>query len=196
MCRGWRQWGLCGLLALAASVWAQPATVASADRQWSLRVQAAAGTPAARPALQMLDAAQDVVREYPLASLDGQRLGEVRQILDMPLRRSFVVSFYGLPELWEVSYDPKASPIHDGLVHDYRMGEALGQPGFLGVRRTPLPEPVQIAQVEPDGRHVLLQRDSPQAETAELRYLRVHLDARTVVSRFNGPRTSPGDARQ
>ena len=41
-----------------------------------------------------------------------------------------------VPELWEISYDPAAEPIHDGYVHDYRMGESIAKPGFQGVRRT------------------------------------------------------------
>src|SRR3989344_2584058 len=34
-----------------------------------------------------------------------------------------------IPEVWEIPYDEKAEPIYPGLVHDYRMGEALAAKG-------------------------------------------------------------------
>ena len=37
---------------------------------------------------------------------------------------------------------PQAAPIHDGLVHDYKMGEAIAKPGYHNVRRTLLDEPL------------------------------------------------------
>lgn len=57
-------------------------------------------------------------------------------------RTSWVMAFAGCLELWEISLDPDAAPIYDGLVHDYRSGEALARPGYLGVRRTLLDEPL------------------------------------------------------
>ncbi len=43
-------------------------------------------------------------------------------------RRSFVIVFEPLAELWELSTDPQAAPIFDGLVHDYHQGEAIASP--------------------------------------------------------------------
>lgn len=70
-------------------------------------------------------------------------------------RNSFIATFSGNSELWEISYDRNAEPIYDGLVHDYRNGEAIGKPGFLGVRRTRLDEPLEDFFVDPESPHVL-----------------------------------------
>jgi hypothetical protein len=60
-----------------------------------------------------------------------------------------------LPELWEISYDRQAAPIYDGYVHDYKMGEGVAKPGYLGVRRTPLDEPLDDFFFDQSYRHVL-----------------------------------------
>ena len=49
----------------------------------------------------------------------------------------------------------RPSPIYDGLVHDYKMGEAIAKPGYLGVRRTPLDEPLDDFFFDQSYRHVL-----------------------------------------
>lgn len=117
--------------------------------------------------LLLRDAAGRTLRRYPVRSLDGRERGRVRQAVALPARRSLLVTFDGLREWWEVSLDPAAEPIFDGLVHDHRMGEAIATAGYLGARRTRLPEPLQVVSVDaggfvlargadlPDGRHVL-----------------------------------------
>ena len=67
----------------------------------------------------------------------------VAGVFDAPPRRSFVVVFDSLPELWEISYDPQAEPIYQGLVHDYRLREGIAEPGFLNARRTRLDAPLR-----------------------------------------------------
>ena len=62
----------------------------------------------------------------------------VSAVYDAAPRKSFIVALKDVPELWEISYDDAAPPIYAGLVHDYKMGEALGLPGKLNPRRTPL----------------------------------------------------------
>ena len=74
---------------------------------------------------------------------------------DATPRNSFVVALKDIPELWEISYDPQAAPLYDGLVHDYKMGEAIAKPGFLGVRRTPLDEPLDDFFFDQSYRNVL-----------------------------------------
>lgn len=92
--------------------------------------------------LALFDADLNLVRTYAAATLDGTRSSRVSAVYDAAPRHSFVVALKDIPELWEISYDPKAEPVYDGLVHDHRMGEALAKPGYLGVRRTPLDEPL------------------------------------------------------
>ncbi len=184
-----RRW--CGAAAVVALAWPAGAQwqAQSPDGLWWLRASEDGTT------LVLADAAQVERRRWSVTSLDHRRVGTVRQVLAAAARNSFVVSFQGLPELWEISLDPQAPPIHDGLVHDHRMGEALAQSGFLGVRRTPLDAPVQVVYIDPDARQVLLCSETPGTEN-ETQYLSVHLDARTVLRRFSVRRKWPDAPRQ
>jgi DNA-binding beta-propeller fold protein YncE len=62
----------------------------------------------------------------------------ISAVYDAPPRRSFIAALKDVPEVWEISYDPKAEPIATGLVHDFRLKEGSFEPGFLSPRRTPL----------------------------------------------------------
>lgn len=110
----------------------------SADHHWILAIDSA------QQSLTLFDNKMNPVRNYSLASHDGKRPGTVLLIVDAPPRSSFVVVLRDTPEVWEISYDPNADPIFDGLVHDYRMGEGLARPGFLGLRRTLLLDPLNV----------------------------------------------------
>ena len=92
--------------------------------------------------LALFDADLNLQRTYAAATLDGKASSRVSAVYDAAPRKSFVVALKDIPELWEISYDPKAEPIFDGYVHDYKMGEGIAKPGYLGVRRTPLDEPL------------------------------------------------------
>ncbi|WP_245213510.1 nitrite reductase [Rhizobacter sp. AJA081-3] len=105
--------------------------------------------------LALFDADLNLQRVYGAATLDGKATSRVSAVYDAQPRKSFVVALKDIPELWEISYDPKAEPIHDGLVHDYKMGEAIAKPGYLGVRRTPLDEPLDDFFFDQSYRHVL-----------------------------------------
>jgi hypothetical protein len=85
----------------------------------------------------LLDADLALQRVLPAADLMG-RSSRVSAVYDAAPRRSFVIAMKDIPELWEISYDPAAAPIYDGLVHDYLMGEGLARPGYLNPRRTRL----------------------------------------------------------
>jgi len=92
--------------------------------------------------LVLLDADLNLVKVYDATSRDGKRSSRVSAVYDAAPRRSFIVALKDVPELWEISYDPKAEDIYEGLVHDFRMGEGVPKKGFLGVRRTALAEPL------------------------------------------------------
>jgi hypothetical protein len=81
-------------------------------------------------------------RRYDCVDLARRQHGRATVLLHLPQRRSFVVAWSPLDELWEISLDPAAEPIYDGLVHHYRMGEAIATAGYLGVRRIPLGRPM------------------------------------------------------
>ena len=121
----------------------------SADGRW---VMAANYLP---HTLALFDSDLQLVRTYEARTLDGSASSRVSAVYDAAPRSSFVVALKDIAELWEISYDPKAAPIHDGLVHDYKMGEAIAKPGYLGVRRTPLDEPLDDFFFDQSYRHVL-----------------------------------------
>lgn len=123
--------------------------VLSADGRWLLAGHAQPHS------LVLLDASLNVVRSYRTSALRGGAESAVSGVWLAQARKSFVVAFDTLPELWELSYDPAAEPIHDGLVHDYRMGEAIATAGFLGVRRAPLPHPLRVVLADAPLRHLL-----------------------------------------
>lgn len=148
----------------------------SADGQWLLAAHGAA--------LTLFDRNLQPVRRYPAASLDGKVTSRVAAVFHAAARRSFVVAFDTLRELWEISYDRAAPPIFDGLVHDYRMGEAIATSGFLGVRRTPLEEPFTALALDASHRHVL---GADGGGTLAV----LNLDVRRRIARLPVPAPSP-----
>lgn len=121
-----------------------------------------------------------VAREYTTSALEGGPASPVAAVLSQPRRRSFVVTFTRLAELWEISLDPEAEPVYDGLVHDWRMGEGIARPGYLGVRRTKLPEPLCTIALDVASAFVLGRGCSGPAGTLHL----VQLDVRRRIAGF------------
>lgn len=121
----------------------------SADGQWIMAANYLPHT------LALFDADLNLRRTYEARTLDGKSSSRVSAVYDAAPRQSFVVALKDIPELWEISYNPKAEPIYDGLVHDYKMGESIAKPGFLGVRRTPLEEALDDFFFDQSYRHVL-----------------------------------------
>jgi len=153
--------------------------VLSADGRWLL-----AGHT--RPhSLVLLDAQLQLVRSYRTTVLAGGPDAAVSSVWHAEARKSFMVAFDTLPELWELSYDPAAEPIHDGLVHDYRMGEAIASAGFLGVRRTPLSHPLRVVLADAPLRHLLTiaPQDRPGAQACSGTVLEIiNLDIRRRIT--------------
>lgn len=110
------------------------ALAASADGRWAL---AAHGQR-----LSLVDAQGAVVKTFEGSDLGRTRRGVATVLFSLPQRQSFFAAWPALGESWEISLDPAAAPVFDGLVHDYRMGEAIASPGYLGLRRAPLDQPI------------------------------------------------------
>ena len=121
-------------------------------------------------------------RTLRVAALDGSGASEVASIHDAAPRRSFVIALRTLSELWELSYDRRAEPIYDGLVHDYRMGEGIAIPGFLNPRRTKLESPLQGLVFDRSHAFVLGRAAAGADGRAQLHL--VQLDVRRVIARF------------
>lgn len=161
--------------ALAAAAPASESVLQAADDQgWRMTAE---GTR-----LTLRDASGAVVKGYPVAALDGSRPSPATALHYLPQRRSFVASFSGLSEVWEISRDPAAEPIFDGLVHDYRMGEAIAQPGYLGVRRTRVETP--ICALAADARGAWLLARECAAPAGGERWQLLQLDIRRSVASF------------
>jgi hypothetical protein len=132
----------------------------------------------------VLDGAEPV-RTLPARSFHGGESAAVRQVHYLPARSSFVIAFQApMREVWELSVDPDAPPVFDGLVHDHRMGEAIAAPGFLGVRRTPLDWPADALVADATGGPFVLVR-GPGA------WLLINLDVRRAIARY--PQRLQGD---
>jgi hypothetical protein len=105
--------------------------------------------------LALFDADLLLVKRFDATTLDGKASSRVSAVYDAAPRKSFVVALKDIAELWEISYDPKAEPIYDGYVHDYKMGEGIAKPGTFGVRRTLLDEPLDDFFFDQSYRHAL-----------------------------------------
>ncbi len=157
---------LAAALVLAEAAQAQGPSVLSADGLWHL--QSDGGD------LVLRNASGVQQRRWPAPP--------VLQILPLAPRRSFLIAFEQGSALWELQLDPAAEPIFNGLVHDYRLGEGLAEPGYLGLRRTRLPEPVQAMVTDRSGAWVLA-RGPDQADGRAVLHL-MQLDIRKAVARF------------
>jgi len=105
----------------------------------------------------------------------------VSAVYDAPPRRSFIAALKDVPELWEISYDPNAEPIANGLVHDYRLKEGAFEPGFLNPRRTALGGVLDDFFFTPDYRDVIgAARDGKRGEV-------VNLDVRRTIASVELP---------
>ncbi len=124
--------------------------------------------------LVILDAELGLVKVLPAPS-------RFSAVYDAAPRRSFVAALRDAPEVWEVSYDPRAEPIAQGLVHDFRLQEGSFIPGFLNPRRTPLEEVLEDFFFTPDYRQLV------GAARSGARGQVVHLDARRRIASVELP---------
>lgn len=108
----------------------------SSDGRFAVRASEGAAT------LEVRDAASGrLLREIPV--IDRNKAPALLAwIIDLPARSSFLAGLAGRPEAWELPYGSGAEPVFEGLVHDYRMGEAIASTGPLPVRRIPLQAPL------------------------------------------------------
>ena len=127
------------------------------DRSWQIRLTVEFGAPvhamtaspdgrwvlaAHAEQLSLLDERGQVAKAFEGSDLQRKFRGAATALFALPQRRSLVAVWPALGELWEISLDPQAAPIFDGLVHDYRLSEGIAQPGYLGARRSPLGRPM------------------------------------------------------
>lgn len=92
--------------------------------------------------LVLLDADLNVLKVHEVKDSQGKESSRVSAVYDASPRNSFVAALKDIPEVWEISYDPKAEDIPVGKIHDFQYKEGAFLPGFLNPRRTLLAEPL------------------------------------------------------
>ena len=80
-----------------------------------------------------------LVKVTPGVDKNGRPSG-FSAVVDASRRNAFVVALTDAPELWEIPYDGR--PVYKGLVHDYRLKEAIAEPGPLPARVIALDAPL------------------------------------------------------
>jgi hypothetical protein len=108
-----------------------------------------------RITLVLLNAADlSLARIIPVVN-DASQSSRVSAVYDADPRQSFVAALKDIPEVWELSYNPKAEPVFKGYVHDYKMGEAIAAPGMWTPRVTRLDAILDDFFFSPDYAYVL-----------------------------------------
>lgn len=92
--------------------------------------------------LVLLDADLNLLKVHTVKDKDGRVGSRVSAVYDAAPRQSFVAALKDVPELWEISYNPKADDVPTGMIHDFQYKEGAFIPGFLNPRRTYLSEPL------------------------------------------------------
>ncbi len=92
--------------------------------------------------LVLLDADLKLQKVIPVRDKDGRESSRVSAVYDASPRHSFVAALKDVPEVWEISYDPKVDDIPVGAIHDFKYREGAFITGFLNPRRTFLSEPL------------------------------------------------------
>jgi mono/diheme cytochrome c family protein/DNA-binding beta-propeller fold protein YncE len=131
--------------------------------------------------LVLLDSELEVLKVIPVADHAGERTSRVSAVYDAAPRKSFVAALKDVKELWEISYDPKAPEIAQGLIHDYRYREGSFIPGFLNPRRTQLDDYLDDFFFTANYNEVIgASRDAGRGQV-------VHLDVRRKISALELP---------
>ena len=126
--------------------------------------------------LVLLDADLKPMKIIEARSQKGEQTSRVSAVYDAAPRKSFVAAMKDINEIWEISYDPKAEPVYEGLVHDFRMGEGNPIPGQFYPRRTLLDAPLDDFFFDASYEHVIgASREGGQGQV-------VNLDARKKIA--------------
>jgi len=86
---------------------------------------------------------------------DAGKSSRVSAVYDAGPRKSFIAALKDIREVWEIPWDEKAAPVYPGLVHDYRMGEALAVKGPFPVRRIRLDDYLDDFFFDPPYNHLI-----------------------------------------
>jgi len=129
----------------------------------------------------VLDSDLNLVKVMPAVDREGKRSSRVSAVYDATPRKSFVVALKDIPEVWEVSYDPKAPEIPIGVIHDFQYREGAFVPGFMNVRRSVLQDTLDDFFFTQDYSEVMgASREAGKGQV-------VHLDVRRKIADLDLP---------
>ncbi|CAG0956258.1 nitrite reductase (NO-forming) / hydroxylamine reductase [Burkholderiales bacterium] len=129
----------------------------------------------------VLDADLNFVKLLPVVDREGKKTSRVSAVYDASPRKSFVAALKDIPEVWEISYDPKAPEIPIGVIHDFRYREGAFVPGFLNVRRSVLQDTLDDFFFTQDYSEVMgASREAGKGQV-------VHLDVRRKIADLDLP---------
>ncbi len=92
--------------------------------------------------LVLLDADLNLLKVHEVWNKERKESSRVSAVYDAAPRQSFVAALKDVPEVWEISYNPRADDIPVGMIHDFKYKEGSFIPGFLNPRRSFLSEPL------------------------------------------------------
>ncbi|HJV24140.1 MAG TPA: cytochrome D1 domain-containing protein [Aromatoleum sp.] len=92
--------------------------------------------------LVLLDGDLKLQKSIAVTDREGKISSRVSAVYEATPRKSFVAALKDVPEVWEISFDPKAAEIPVGFIHDYKYKEGAFVPGYLNPRRTELADPL------------------------------------------------------
>lgn len=111
----------------------------------------------------------------------SSRTSRVSAVYDAAPRKSFVAALKDVAEVWELTYDPKAPPVYEGYVHDYRYGEGVAEKGAFPVRRIVLDEVLDDFFFDQNYEHLIgASRDAGKGQV-------VNLDVRRKIATVDLP---------
>jgi DNA-binding beta-propeller fold protein YncE len=127
----------------------------------------------------------DAVDLKPLKLIEAKddtgRTSRVSAVYDAEPRKSFIVALKDIKEVWEIPYADDHEPVYPGLVHDYRMGEALMDKSRFPIRRIPLEDYLDDFYFDQSYTHLMgASRDGGKGQV-------VNLDIRRKVADLDLP---------
>ncbi len=105
--------------------------------------------------LVLLDADLGLLKMHAVLDKSGRNSSRVAALRDAASRQSFVVALEDAPEVWEISYDPKAEDVPIGVIHDFQYREGAFVRGYLNPRRSAVPTPLADFTFAPDHSELL-----------------------------------------
>lgn len=109
------------------------------------------------------------------------RGSRVSAVYDAAPRKSFVAALKDVKEVWEIPYGDDHEPVYPGLVHDYRMAEALADRDRFTIRRIPLDDYLDDFYCDASYTHLMgTSRDGGKGQV-------VNLDIRRRIAELDLP---------